>query len=90
MAGLSTELLLFALAKANTQKVKKQIISHLTDYRDVKLNLGGKELRALGIKPGPQFKKILQETLYAKLDEKVRTKGEELNFVKKRYAHLLT
>jgi len=89
LRGLSTELLLFALAKARPQKVKKQITLHLTDYRNVKLKLGGKELRALGIKPGPQFKKILQETLYAKLDGKVKTKGEELSFIKKRYAHLL-
>jgi tRNA nucleotidyltransferase (CCA-adding enzyme) len=90
LRGLSTELFLFALAKARSQKVKKQITLHLTDYRNVKLNLGGKELRVLGIKPGPQFKRILQETLYAKLDGKVRTKREELNFIKKRYAHLLT
>jgi len=89
LRGFSTELLLFALAKAGLRKLKKQITLYLTDYRNVKLKLGGKELRALGIKPGPQFKKILQETLYAKLDGKVRTKREELDFIRKRYAHLL-
>ncbi|MCL6634955.1 MAG: CBS domain-containing protein, partial [Peptococcaceae bacterium] len=49
--------------------------------------INGKDLRELGYKPGPAFKRALDEVWRARLDGKVRTREEELAFVKDCLAH---
>ncbi len=36
----------------------------------------------MGLKPGPNFKEILQAVLDAKLNSQVKTRNDELGFVK--------
>ena len=49
----------------------------------------GKDLIALGHKPGPLFKEIFEGILEAKLEGKVSTKEDEIEFVKARFGDLL-
>jgi tRNA nucleotidyltransferase (CCA-adding enzyme) len=47
----------------------------------VKPALTGTDLNAMGLKPGPQFKKILDRLLAARLNGEVKTEAEERQFV---------
>jgi hypothetical protein len=42
------------------------------------------DLKRFGAKPGPGFKSLLRQTLYRKINGKIRTKEEELQFLKRR------
>jgi hypothetical protein len=45
--------------------------------------MSGNDLKRLGPVSGPQFKKVLEKTLYAKIDGRLSTKAQELAFAKK-------
>lgn len=76
---LSFEVILFIMAKAKTQRAKERISLFFREYNGVKLSIGGKDLKALGMKPGPKYKMLLEKVLYEKLDGRVRSKEGELN-----------
>ncbi|KAF0119939.1 MAG: hypothetical protein FD151_1825 [bacterium] len=44
----------------------------------------------MGIAPGKIFKRILDDLLEAKLDGRVKTKKEEINFIKENYTDSVT
>jgi tRNA nucleotidyltransferase (CCA-adding enzyme) len=48
-----------------------------------KPSIDGKDIRELGYRPGPVFRKALEAVWQARLDGQVRTRQEELAFVKK-------
>lgn len=79
---LSYEVILLVLLKTDSQKVKNKIEDFLSLYNGSRIFIGGKELKELAVKPGPDFKKILKQLLYAKLDKKFKTKEEELSYLK--------
>ncbi|MDD5530366.1 MAG: hypothetical protein PHX21_10120 [bacterium] len=62
--------------------VKSKILKFLTVYNKVHINITGKELTGLKIKAGPLYAELLSSILYAKLDGKVRTKVDEIKFLK--------
>jgi tRNA nucleotidyltransferase (CCA-adding enzyme) len=76
---LSYEAILFIMAKAKSQRAKERISMFFKRYNGVKASIGGKELKALGITPGPAYKRILDRILYDKLDAKIETRQDELN-----------
>lgn len=81
LSGLSDETLLSLMAKSKGETVKRQVSVFLTTYQHVKPTLTGTDLKAMGLKPGPQFKKILDQLLAAHLNGEVRTDAEERQFV---------
>ena len=48
----------------------------------MRLHLTGDDLRELGMKPGPHYQMIFRKLLQAKLNGLVKTREEELMFVK--------
>lgn len=62
--------------------VQGKIEKFLKVYKDIHPAIEGVDLDRLGIPPGPLYKKILTEVLWAKLDGKVKTKKDEITFVK--------
>jgi tRNA nucleotidyltransferase (CCA-adding enzyme) len=52
--------------------------------RAIKTVLTGRDLQAMGLKPGPQYKTILEGLLDARIDGVVTTDTEERAFVQKR------
>jgi hypothetical protein len=44
--------------------------------------LGGKDLIAMGLNPGPMFRPVLEALLDARLSGKVETRDDEIRFVK--------
>ncbi len=81
LSGLSDETLLSLMTKSKGETVKRQVSAFLTTYQHVNPILSGADLKAMGLKPGPQFKKILDQLLVARLNGEVRTEAEERRFV---------
>lgn len=80
--GLSHESLLFVMAKARHNTIKRQIAAYLTTYEHVRPALTGHDLQRMGLKPGPMFQNILDHLLNARLHGDVHTKVEERRMVK--------
>ena len=81
LSGLSDETLLGFMAKSKGEAVKRQVSAFLTTYQHVKPVLTGADLKAMGLKPGPQFKQILDRLLDARLNGEVKTESDERAFV---------
>lgn len=79
---LSYEVIILISSKENNRNVLKRIEDFLKIYNKVKISFKGSDLKALGAVPGPKFKKILRQVLYKKLNGKIKTKEEELKFIK--------
>jgi len=77
LSGLSDETLLGLMAKSKGESVKRQVSAFLTTYQHVKPVLTGVDLKAMGLKPGPQYKNILDRLLDARLNGDVKTESEE-------------
>jgi len=80
---LPDETLLFLLAKTRSDHVKAQISAHLSTYRYVKPILAGTDLSAMGLKPGPIYRKVLDQLLDARLNGDIRTEADERELVNK-------
>ena len=82
LAGFSEECLVFLLAKNGSDTAKRSLSQYLTTYRDIKPALTGKALQALGLKPGPVYRTILERLTEARLNGEVHTEEEERALVK--------
>jgi len=79
---LALETLLYTMAYSPHDEAKKAISLYLTQLRDVKTSLTGKDLVAMGLKPGPIFSNILENLKMARLRGEVSSKEEEIALVK--------
>ena len=77
LSGLSDETLLGLMAKSKGDSVKRQISAFLTTYQQIKPTLTGADLKAMGLKPGPKYKQILDRLLDARLNGEVKTEADE-------------
>jgi tRNA nucleotidyltransferase (CCA-adding enzyme) len=84
LSGFKTELILYMMATTRHEQVKKAVSHYFTRLRKVTPIIKGRDLKALGIKPGPIYSKLLESVLAAKLDGRLKTKEDELQFVKQR------
>lgn len=75
-----TEFVLYMMALSKSEAVRKAISIFYTRHRYIKPMSKGKDLLAIGIKPGSVYTKIFNLILDAKLDNKLETKDEELAF----------
>lgn len=55
---------------------------YLDDLRKIKLDITGKDLQTLGIKPSPKYQEIFDEVLKVKLKNPSMTKDDEIEVVK--------
>jgi tRNA nucleotidyltransferase (CCA-adding enzyme) len=82
--GAPHEAILLALAKCRDpsrngaeRRCRQRILRYLKKDRNVTITIKGEDLMRLGLKPGPQYKKILDRLLNARLDGNVTTEAEE-------------
>ena len=80
-----TETLLFLMAKATNKKIKQLISNYFINLKGAKIQLRGRDLVGMGFKPGPIFKDIFEHLLEARLNNLVKTKTDEIKFVKDKY-----
>jgi tRNA nucleotidyltransferase (CCA-adding enzyme) len=80
-----TETLLYLMAKANSEKIKRLLSVYFTKLKGTRIELSGKDLLRMGFQPGPIFKEIFERVLEHRLNGLVKTKQDEINLVKDRF-----
>ncbi|MBW1912437.1 MAG: CBS domain-containing protein, partial [Deltaproteobacteria bacterium] len=81
LSQYDTEILLFMMAMANNEKIKRLISYYITKLRDTKVQLMGRDLKNMGFSPGPLYKNIFNSLLEARLSDQVGSREEEIKFV---------
>jgi tRNA nucleotidyltransferase (CCA-adding enzyme) len=76
-SGLTLEMLLYLAARASNEQIRRFVSLYLTQLRTVAPLLDGDRLQALGLEPGPLFKRIKKRLLQARLDGEVNNAEEE-------------
>ncbi len=79
---LHLEVILYIMAKAQEEVVKKHISLYLTQLRKVRPSLTGRDLKELGIPEGPLCGRILKELLKKRLDGEIKGREEEIHYVR--------
>jgi len=82
---LPADFLLYAMGRTDSERVKKTISLYFTELKKTKPSLGGRDLKKMGYEPGPLYGEILREILRAKLDGKLPSRQDEVDFVLKRF-----
>ncbi|MCK5419763.1 MAG: CCA tRNA nucleotidyltransferase, partial [Desulfobacterales bacterium] len=83
LSEFRTELILYMMAISKQEKIKKAISHYFTNLRRVNVSLQGKDLKKMGVAAGPIYREILQAALDAKLNGKLKTRKDELDFARK-------
>lgn len=83
LSSFKIELILYMMASAKKENIKKTISDYFIKLRYIKISITGKNLIKIGLQPGPVFKEILQAVFDAKLNGKLQTHQDELEFIKK-------
>ena len=65
---LSLEAILFLMARSDKEFMRRSISVYLTQLRGMDISISGKDLKQLGLKPGPEYGKILNRVLAARID----------------------
>jgi tRNA nucleotidyltransferase (CCA-adding enzyme) len=86
LSHFKTELILYMMAGASSKRIQKIISYYYTRLRHVKISINGKDIKAMGVKPGPIYRKALSAVLAAKLNGQVPSRKEELDFTR-HYIH---
>ena len=68
--------LLMAIAVMSPKALRRKIWQYVHHWMNVKPLLNGNDLKALGYKPGPQFKTILDSLLAATLDGEIQSRSD--------------
>ncbi|MEG4502594.1 CBS domain-containing protein [Microcoleus sp. F6_B4] len=76
---------LIAIALQSPRSARRQIWEYLTRWANVEPPLNGNDLKALGYKPGPGFKRMLDDLLAAKLDGDLGDRAAAISFLAQRY-----
>jgi len=79
---LTYEIILLLKSKYKNLNFQKNIKKFLEDYDGTRLYINGNDLVEVGIATGPDYQRILNNVLEAKLNGKVKTKKEELALIK--------
>jgi tRNA nucleotidyltransferase (CCA-adding enzyme) len=89
LVDFSDEALVLLLAKqmsvlhgTRLSQLERQLMGYKKD-KTVKTALTGRDLQAMGLKPGPQYKTILGKLLDARIDGIIKTEAEERALVEK-------
>ncbi|MEG4501172.1 CBS domain-containing protein [Microcoleus sp. F10-C6] len=79
---------LIAIAIQSPRKFRRQIWEYLTRWANVEPPLNGNDLKALGYKPGPGFKRMLDDLLAARLDGDLGDRAAAISFLAERYPQI--
>ena len=82
LTGLKTELVLGMMAETGNKAIKRAISRYLTKLRYIEPSVSGKDLKSMGLKPGPIYREILQAVLDSKLNGGLLSDEDELRFAR--------
>jgi tRNA nucleotidyltransferase (CCA-adding enzyme) len=83
------EELLFMMARAPREEMRRAISHYFHRYRHVETELRGRDLKAMGIPPGRIYRTILEELLDARLNGELKNREEELAHLRSHHGGLL-
>ncbi len=76
---------LILVAVRNNKAIRRQIVWYITQLSQMQPLLNGDDLKALGYRPGPQFKILLEALLMATLDQEITNQAEAKAWLKEFY-----
>ena len=77
------EELLFLMGKAEKEETRRAVSHYFNRYRTVKTEIKGKDLKEMGIPPGPIYRRLLDELLDARLNSEVTNRFDEFSLLQK-------
>jgi len=80
---LSYETVLFLKSSNKSRLVNRRIENFLRLHSHIKTAIGGSELRSLGFKEGRNIGRVLEQILLARIEGRLNSRREELNFASK-------
>jgi tRNA nucleotidyltransferase (CCA-adding enzyme) len=83
LAHLGAENIIYLLLHIKEESIWERIVGYCDLKERVKVEINGHDLKKLGLKPGPQFKAILDELYDTKLDQTTYNKETEIIMVRK-------
>jgi tRNA nucleotidyltransferase (CCA-adding enzyme) len=83
LAPFRIELVLYMMAAARMENVRKAISHYCVHLRFIQPLLKGKDLRNLGLPPGPRYRQILDAIRDQKLNGHLESRKDELDFAKR-------
>lgn len=83
---LPTDFLLYAMGKTESEEVKKALSLYFTGLKPTRVSLRGQDLSRMGYAPGPIYAEIFQDLLRARLDGKLHSRQEEVEYVQQKFA----
>ncbi len=83
LVGLPDDTLLFLRAKSASFSAKQHISAFLRTYQHVEPSVTGDHLKALGLHPGPAYRRILDQLRDARLNGTIKTEAEEHGLARK-------
>ncbi len=81
LEGLPSETLLLAYALAEEGPVKEHLEDYITGLRNIHPEFDGSDLKEMGLRPGPLYRRIIERLKQAVLDGDVSGFQEERDFV---------
>jgi tRNA nucleotidyltransferase (CCA-adding enzyme) len=81
LSDLRIELILYLMASTRLKRVKRAISNYVTNLRDVTIAVNGKDLMERGLKPGPVYREIMSAVMQARLNNRLETRRDELQFI---------
>ncbi|NLJ28898.1 MAG: hypothetical protein GX433_12925 [Deltaproteobacteria bacterium] len=70
------------MARTEREEVRKAISYYFHRYRRVRTELKGRDLKAMGVPPGPIYRIILDELIDAHLNGEVKSRQDEWGYLK--------
>lgn len=80
-------LTLILIGLLSVRAIRRKIWQYLTLWKDVQPIINGDDLKNLGYKPGPLYRKILDDLLTVTLDEVIKNKTEAQEYLASKYSH---
>jgi len=85
LRNIQLEILLYLIIISDDETIQKAISFFISHTKDIKLEITGNDLLAMGIKQGPVYSKIFEELLLKKIDGEIKSRDDELDYGKKYY-----
>jgi len=89
LSQYDNETLLYGMARSKSQKLKRNISTYFTKLKGTRTLLRGKDLKSMGMRPGPLYKQVLDTLLKARLEGEVNTREDEVRYVRERFGAAL-
>ena len=73
------------MAKTQQDETRRAISLYFRNLKEVRSDLGGKDLKSMGISPGPVYRQILDQLLDGRLNGELPSREEEEEFVRQHF-----